>query len=424
MNDHYAKTPEAQCLSALMKSSSDVYAAVSAGLTENHFQNLRLREIFAAILRAAGSSKDTSVHAVWLELGEKPADRNPITIAELCDIEGIMPTSLHRHRLVEVLLDADKLKKLTDALAGAISASKEQARGFDDVWANVAPFIESAQRTTATNKVRTIADMAESLASQIEKPDTRKLIDSGFTGWDRLATPLRAGEMVTIAARPGCGKTAIALQIATKVAARGSRVAFFSLEMSGEELVDRVAKVQGGRETLEVASIRAIGKMKSLHVYDNQERHTIAAIEARAKLLATMPGGLELVVVDYLQLVEPSDRRMPREQQVAEMSRRLKQLAGMIGCPVIVVAQLNRESEKDERRPKLSDLRESGAIEQDSDRVWFLWQDPKTVLPGSEDARAIEIMLIQSKCRGGPPNVAARMHFNRPVFTFSQISSR
>jgi replicative DNA helicase len=115
---------------------------------------------------------------------------------------------------------------------------------------------------------------------------------------------------------------------------------------------------------------------------------------------------------------------MPREQQVAEMSRRLKQLAGMIGCPVIVVAQLNRESEKDERRPKLSDLRESGAIEQDSDRVWFLWQDPKTVLPGSEDARAIEIMLIQSKCRGGPPNVAARMHFNRPVFTFSQISSR
>lgn len=418
---------EAQCLSALMKSPADAYAAASDGLTPAHFLDNRLRAVFQAILGAAAEAKDTSAYAVAVQLRtstEGPA----VSIADLCAIDNLQPTSASRAALVQAVLDADRRRKLTASLASALDAAKEERGSFGELWESVAPHVEAAQSVTVASRTRPISEMATSLIQQIEHPDERRVVSSGFVSWDRHATPLRAGEMVTIAARPGCGKTAMGVQIAVNVAASGYRVAFFSLEMSGEELVGRIARLRGGRKTLlddraYLDAIREAGKLKTLHVFDNGERHTMASIEARARLLSTISGGLSLVVVDYLQLVDPSDRRMPREQQVAEMSRRLKQLAGSIHCPVIVLAQLNREIEKDTRRPRLSDLRESGAIEQDSDRVWFLWQDPNTVIPGNEEAAAIEVQLIQAKCRGGPPHICTRMRFDRPLFQFAQLTA-
>jgi replicative DNA helicase len=135
--------------------------------------------------------------------------------------------------------------------------------------------------------------------------------------------------------------------------------------------------------------------------------------------------GLALIVIDYLQLIEPTDRKASREQQVSQISRRIKQLAGTIGAPVLVLTQLNRESEKDDRRPRLSDLRESGAIEQDSDRVWLLWDQPDINAPKrSADDDAIDISLIQAKCRSGPANLVTKLRFDRPCFRFTQIINR
>jgi replicative DNA helicase len=215
------------------------------------------------------------------------------------------------------------------------------------------------------------------------------------------------------------------------VAARGQPVAFFSLEMSAEELVDRFSVRRAGRDgigndrraNVAIASqIEAVGKLKALHIYEAEDAGTIAQIEANCRLLAASPSGLGAVVVDYLQLVTPpaDTKREVREQQVAAMSRRFKLLARAIGCPVFLCAQLNRESEKDERRPRLSDLRESGAIEQDADRVWFLYR-PKIApnqLPASEDAAEIDVALYQAKCRNGPGGIEAVLRFNRPTFNF------
>ena len=115
------------------------------------------------------------------------------------------------------------------------------------------------------------------------------------------------------------------------------------------------------------------------------------------------------------------DTNLHTKQQVAAMSRRFKLLAGAINCPVFLIAQLHRESEKEDRRPRLSDLRESGSIEQDADRVWFLYRPkPAPSKPlAAEDASEIEVALYQCKCRNGPAGIEAVLRFNRPLFTFT-----
>jgi replicative DNA helicase len=415
-------TPGLALLSVMMKSAADAYAVVSAGVTESAFESEDERRLFLAILAAAADMKDTGPAAILAH-----AQGSGMSPTWLIAVEDMQPTASFRTQLTETVLDAQRTRRLRDAIAGAAIAAKGEESTWEALWSEVAPHIEAAQNSASTNHARSLASFCEEAAEQIEKPETRRITRCGIPAWDDVATPMKAGEMIALAARPGCGKTALAGQMAHAVAKAGGRVAFFSLEMSGGELATRMGLVRSGREGLFdqrnlVRAIRSLAEVKTLHVFDNSQRYTMAAIEARCRLLATQSGGLSLVVVDYLQLVTPSDLRAPREQQVAEMSRRFKELAGSLKCPVMVLAQLNRESEKEERRPRLSDLRESGAIEQDSDRVWFLWRDPKTIQGGVEDEQAIEIITIQAKCRGGPPNVAKAMRFDRPIYTFTPIT--
>lgn len=410
---------ERHTLSSLMKSPHDVFAAAAAGLLPEHFTAHETRMVYHAI-SASAPKGDTGVQGVWLAMGNAPEALQP-----LIAIDGMQPTSAHRSELVQRLIDAGRRRKLTAAIAAATEALKRGATTFSELWDNISPHLQAAQETTATNRMRTVADMAASLIEQVEKPDTRRTVPTPWPSWDTAASILRAGELVTIAGRPGTGKTALAVQLAD-AAQRAGNVAVFSLEMSGEEIVDRWAKQRMGTGSAEKAayirSIRQVGESKRLHVFDTGMSHAIYTIESRSRLMASIPGGLAMIVVDYLQLVDPTDRRAPREQQVAEMTRKLKQLAGSLKVPVVLLAQLNRESEKEDRRPRLSDLRESGAIEQDSDRVWFLWRDMSNVPAGAEESSSIEVQLIQGKCRGGPPNIMKRFIFNRPAFRFDPVS--
>lgn len=420
--------PEIHCLSALMKSAEGVFRALDMGLESRHFTQPAHITLFDAICRAAADSKDTSAHAVWLQLSDLQGQSTP-SLPELLNIENKIPTSAYLRDQVQAVIDIAKRRQLCAELSHASQIAEAATVGtFGELWEQVSPRIEAAQAVTSMQSRRPIADIAASLAHSIEHPENRKTIASPWPRWDQKATPPKAGEMITLAARPGLGKTALALNLTAHAAHHsGETVVIFSLEMSGEELLDRLARLRGGHATLtrqdkHLAAIHACGRLSNLHIYDNTERQTIATIEARCRLHAGIGSGIGLVIIDYLQLIDPTDRRVPREQQVAEISRRIKQLAGVLKCPVIVLAQLNRDIEKDKRRPRLSDLRESGAIEQDSDRVWFLWQDPKTITDGAEEPPAIPILLIQSKCRGGPPNVGTNMLFDRPIFAFNQIT--
>lgn len=223
---------------------------------------------------------------------------------------------------------------------------------------------------------------------------------------------LLAGQMITVAARPGGGKSLVAKDVALCTARAGMAVHVATLEMTRNEYMARilsgVAQVDLGRiiarklkddEWAKIAA--AADSIRDLPLYlDDRESQTMASIRAAARTTQRRLGPLGLIAIDYAQLITPTDRRMPREQQVADISRQTKLLAKEFACPVMLLAQLNRgNTQRTDHTPLVSDLRESGSLEQDSDQVWLLHRPDQ--YPGGED-RYGEVDLIVGKNRNGP----------------------
>jgi len=238
-------------------------------------------------------------------------------------------------------------------------------------------------------------------------------IPSGFAGLDNLTAGFQPKELTILGARPSIGKTAVAGNIAVHVAMSGRTVAFFSLEMPSKALIDRMCCAQGqvdleghrhGRlsEVQKQHYLSALGEIIELPLYiDDQAGQTAASIEAKAARLQAS-AGLDLVVVDYLGLMAAERKGMEnREQVVAAISRAMKGLAKRLNVPVILLSQLNRELYKRvDKRPILSDLRESGAIEQDADVVLFLHREE--YYDRNDPSLAGKGELIIAKARNGP----------------------
>jgi replicative DNA helicase len=252
-------------------------------------------------------------------------------------------------------------------------------------------------------------------------------ISTGFHDFDALTDGLHPGRLIILAARTSVGKTAFAGNIALQAAEAGEGVLFVSLEQSREELSERFicSRANVDTKTLHAQKLdeaildsittaaAKISKLKLL-IDDNTPR-TISQIAALARIHHRRDK-IGLVVVDYLQLISPEDKRTPREQQVAEISRGLKLLARGLRIPVIALAQLNREVEKRvgaERRPRLSDLRESGAIEQDADVIVFL-DRPRTY---DDDADESTAKLHVSKNRNSRTGMVD-LHWHARTMTF------
>lgn len=235
-------------------------------------------------------------------------------------------------------------------------------------------------------------------------------IPTGFHGLDDVTSGFQASELLILAARPSMGKTALVCNFALAVAEGGRGVLMFSLEQSRLELAERLLCIhgkldghklrQGELDEFEQHSlIEAANQLRELKLFiDDTAGRTMSQIAAIARRLKRRRG-LGLIVIDYLQLIEPEDKNVPREQQISSITRRLKFLAKDLEVPVIALAQLNRSVEqREDKRPRLADLRESGAIEQDADIVMFLHR-PEAYDP--ED-RPGEADLIVAKNRHGP----------------------
>ncbi|HEY7565165.1 MAG TPA: replicative DNA helicase [Acidimicrobiia bacterium] len=210
-------------------------------------------------------------------------------------------------------------------------------------------------------------------------------LSTGFRDLDRKLAGLQPANLVVIAARPAMGKSALTLNIATNVAVTGKVVALFSLEMAKEEVVQRILCSVGRVDSAKLRTgqlgpaqwdhvVGAANKMYKAPIYiDDTSVVTVTDIRAKCRRLQRARG-LDLVVVDYLQLMQATNREN-RQQEIAEISRGLKNLARELSVPIIAVSQLNRSVEqREDRRPRLSDLRESGALEQDSDVVMFIYR--------------------------------------------------
>jgi replicative DNA helicase len=242
-------------------------------------------------------------------------------------------------------------------------------------------------------------------------------VETGFPDLDHLLGGLHQSELTILAARPSMGKTALAMNIGEHVAiATREPVLFISLEMSSVELIDRMlcSLAQVNSHRMRAGTVRHEDRQRlvdkaaeisaaPLYVDDSPSR-TVTEIAAAARRTTKKEGKLGLVIIDYLQLIEPDNPRDPRQEQVAKIARRLKGLAREIKVPVLCLAQLNRQAEatRENHRPRLSHLRESGAIEQDADVVMFVHREEYYRSGDEQEEVAGQAEIIVAKQRNGP----------------------
>lgn len=418
---------ERRLVSACMVAGSPGFAHASGeGITASHFADPTARACWraAAVCVAEGTEPDSA--GIFRAISGLDGEAHPSAL-EIANLSETETTSAHLRRLTTDVINLYRRRMLISSMAAAHEAARDVgAKEWEEIWAGVEPHLRAAQDITAGNRSRSLAEMVTGAKRQLLEPDVRDTVPGLLPAWDQQASPCRAGQLIVIAGRPGAGKSALAGQIAHNIAKSGRSVAFFSLEMSGEEIVTRLAKLRTNPlplwDTHIAKQLDELAKLTTLRIFEVEQARTVAQIEAMARLLKSSPQGLGAVVVDYLQLVTPpnSGGKDNREQQVAAMSRAFKLMARTLGVPVFLLAQLNRQVEKDSRRPRLSDLRESGAIEQDADRVWFVYP---TNDDAQSDGREIDVALYQAKCRNGPAGIEAGLIFDRAGMSFRANSN-
>ncbi len=233
---------------------------------------------------------------------------------------------------------------------------------------------------------------------------------TGFRDLDRKLAGLQPANLVVVAARPAMGKSALALNIATNVATHGGTVAIFSMEMGKEEIIQRLLCSIGRVDSMKLRAgqlgpqlwqkvVNAASRLYQAPLFVDDSAHiTVTDVRAKCRRLKRHRG-LDLVVLDYLQLMQGRNREN-RQQEIAEISRNLKNLARELGIPIIAVSQLNRSLEaREDKRPRLGDLRESGAIEQDADIVMFIYRD-EYYNPEAQESKGLAEVIV-AKHRAG-----------------------
>lgn len=405
--------------------ASDV---IAYGLQSDDFDDSISRDIYAAIVAQVNTGEDISVGSVHLVLNGEARD----AIWDLDDGGNYGPVGLRS--LAKWMIERRHKRKLATGLRAAIETLDE-------------PYNQTAVTDALAHAQKAIADSApvahESFASgldddcaMIENPKIEdSLITTGSQRWDDAIGPI-SQQLIVLAGRTSTGKSSLALNVVhANLRRHPDRIcAVFSLEDSAQSVrrrlyaieigmsFDKAKKFSAADRRQYIEEMRAMRRYtKSLRIYD--QLRDIDAICAAIQGLADS-GRLGLVVVDYLQLCNPpkESRRESREQQVAQMSRRLQAAAHTCGAPVLALSQLNRECDKEDRRPRITDLRESGAIEQDADRIWLIYRPQKNA-DGCEQSAETDkphVLWMQEKNKNGP-KPSGWFQFDQTCFRFTKI---
>ncbi|HIW26198.1 MAG TPA: replicative DNA helicase [Firmicutes bacterium] len=412
---HDADAEQAVLSSILM--DKDAAAEAFELLKADDFYSPENREVFRAALQLYTKGDPIDVVTVKNQLEENGVFAEIGGVETLANIAAAVGSSVNVKSYAKIVEEKSVLRRLIK-LSGELS--EISYKGADDI--NV--ILDKAEKgifdvmqNRNTDSFASIMDVAYNTFSNIEKiyNSNEKItgISTGFTDFDAKTAGLQKSDLILIAARPSMGKTAFVLNVAQYAAVRDHvPVAIFSLEMSKEQLVNRMLcaealvdaqKVRTGELNSDDWSklVESMGVLSEAPIYID-DTPGITAMEIRAKCRRLkIEKGLGLVVIDYLQLMSGSGRSDSRQQEISEISRSLKAIAREIEAPVIALSQLSRACEaRSDHRPMLSDLRESGAIEQDADLVAFLYRDEYYFPEKTEKKNQAE--LIIAKQRNGP----------------------
>ncbi|KQZ85595.1 replicative DNA helicase [Microbacterium sp. Root166] len=410
--------------------SKDAVADVIETLRGTDFYIPKHELIFEAILTLYSHGEPTDVVAVTDELIKSGELQRAGGADYLHTLTSIVPTAANAGYYASIVSERALLRRLVDAGTRIVQMGYSGQGEALDLVNNAQAEIYSVTGAEAAEDYVPLTIAVDAAVEEIEAARGRDGqmtgIPSGFSGLDQLTNGMHPGQMIIIAARPAMGKSTLALDFARSAAIKHNMpTIFFSLEMGRSEIAMRLMSAEGSvplqsmrkgtldsRDWTTIASTR--GRINDAPLYiDDSPNMTLVEIRAKCRRLK-QKAGLKMVVIDYLQLMTSGKRVESRQQEVSEFSRALKLLAKELAVPVIALSQLNRGAEqRADKKPALSDLRESGSIEQDADMVVLLHREAAYE---KDSPRAGEADLIVAKHRNGPTDtitVAFQGHFSR-----------
>ncbi|MCP4640487.1 MAG: replicative DNA helicase [bacterium] len=356
----------------------------------------------------------------------------------IAELTGAVPTSANVEYYARIVLDTAILRRLIAACTDVVGEAYQTPDDVNELLDRAESGIFSIAEKRQLNPIHKVADLLTDAVNRIETVIKSQAgytgLPSGFHKLDEMLSGFQPSDMVILAARPSVGKTAFALNVASNLAIREDKsVLLFSLEMSKEQLVERLLCMEGRINSKRLRTgflaksefpklIPAADKLNRANIFiDDTPNISILDLRSKARRHAAQYG-VDMIVIDYLQLMRGGGRVENRQTEIAEISRSVKGLARELRVPVLALSQLSREAEKDDTgTPKLSHLRESGAIEQDADVVMMLSRPPAHKRVGDDDeSGAIDdntITLTVAKQRNGPTGVT-QLYFEKNIQRF------
>jgi replicative DNA helicase len=406
---------EQSVLGAMLLDREAIISASEFVKAEDFYKDSH-REIFEAVMELFEKGEPVDL----ITLSEQLKQRNTLEavggVAFLTDLSASVPTIANVAHYARIIQEKSLLRKLIKSCSEISEKSFEAAEEIGNIIEYAERSIFDLSQRKISRSFIPIKEILISSFNRIEKLYSTKAsitgIPTGFTDIDNKTSGMQKSDLILVAARPSMGKTAFALNIVQNAALKtGVPVAIFSLEMSREQLVNRMICAEANIDSHRLRTgnldeddwpklALSVNKLSKANVYiDDTPGITVAEMRSKCRRLK-MERGLELIVIDYLQLMQGNGRAESRQQEISDISRSLKALAREMDCPVLALSQLSRAPEmRSEHRPMLSDLRESGAIEQDADIVMFLYRD-EYYHPDTEKKNIAEVII--AKQRNGP----------------------
>ena len=411
-------------------------------LMDTDFYRYEHRLIYAAIGVLVNGSKPADVITVFEHMQSQGRAEEIGGLAYLNSLAQYVPSASNIRRYAEIVRDRSILRKLVTA-SDEIATNAFNPKGrpvseiVDESEQKIFKIGEQGKRNKQGFQAMDslVVQLLDRVQEMADNPNDVTGVRTGFYDLDRQTAGLQAGDLIVLAARPSMGKTALAINIAENVALNeGLPVAVFSMEMGAAQLAVRIVGSigridQGHLRTGKLTDdewprlSEAIEKLRtiSLHI-DESPGLNSSEVRANARRLSRQYGQLGLIVVDYLQLMSGSSSDGEnRATELGEISRGLKMLARELKCPVIALSQLNRSVEqRPDKRPMMSDLRESGAIEQDADIIMFIYRDEYYTKDQCKEPGVAEVII--AKQRNGPTGTV-KLAFMRQFTTFENLAS-
>lgn len=424
-----------QCVLGSMFFSKKALQACIESLNKDLFYDDRHAKIFDCIKDLAEAGKPIDLTIVTSELNNRKQLTSIGGVEYLSELTTIVPSAANVEEYIKIVEEKAVRRRLIETAIAIETDGYNWQDSLNELLDKSEKNMMSLSKARSGSEFRPIQEVLFKTQANLEKLSQTKGditgIPTGFYDLDKLTSGLHESQLIIIAARPAMGKTAFALNLVTNVAMNtGKKVALFNLEMGAEQLAMRMLSSAGQINGRSLASGKlehndwkrvneAISRLAETNIYiDDTPGITIGEIRAKARRLAA-EGDLAMVLIDYLQLISIDSRYAGnRQQEISEISRSLKTLAMELKIPVVALAQLSRSVDsRDDKRPILSDLRESGSIEQDADIVAFLYRDDYYNKESAIDENTSKSEFIMRKHRNGPTSTIDLI-FKRDTSTF------